>query len=495
MQKLNRLGKKRVLFLSIVLFLTIAPIFMRPSYAHLNNDGSAREKIEGGPSEYRFIAIATRKSNYGTHDWIADAALLVIQSSIEYRQNPRILDWLLDPYDQINWKVLDGIQRTNQRNGWFGPTKIRGSGLTNELWLRARRKGWFLYGTAFADKTVSSRKVDQTYREIGAYAPTEVFYMYNKRYFNAIGQHHIYIDGEGNLDLKNDKESRLAYLAARDAIEFLNKKHTLKQKSTGQSYDKYGSYEPAAFLIGMVAHFVSDLSSSPHTLPKLEYGAGYVDWYPEYVDYAHANWETFTDNQMDPEFSVPLNGPIGSLISRTDIRSLAYGLTLLGKRPDIAARDLARFTRNGFGDNFGHTLDYDPIYYSQNPADAPTSEKLIYKNVVKYTLKRAVLETANAILWVLMQVDWDKHGNTDDYDTVGRLIGDFEEVATEAVRHDPVPAAEIPNTMQGWTPFKPSTAGMTLSTSAVSMLVILAPLIAIALIPVAEKVLEVVVKN
>ncbi len=226
-------------------------------------------------------------------------------------------------------------------------------------------------------------------------------------------------------------------------------------------------------------------------MPKYIYASQDPNWTEEKVNTAqHYNGERFTDKQMDPEFSVQYNGPTTSLISRGDLFAMSLDLTRGGKRPDVAARDLARYTRNNDGNNFGFTLDHDPVFYSQTPNSAKGSEKLMYENIVKNTLKRSVLETANAILWVLMQVDWDKHGNTDDYDTVGRLIDDFEPVETEAVRHNPVPAADIPNTMQGWTSFEHSVAGMTLSANTVSMLVVLAPLIAIVLIPVTEKVLE-----
>ena len=470
---------------------------MRSSYAHLNNN---KEKLYTHTiepvSQYKFIENPTKGfiSNYGTHDWIAESALLVIKNSIEYYENTKILDWLLDPLDRIKWATLDAKVGVNQINAWFSTTQWSSTGLTNELWLKARRKAWFLHGTAFADK-IGTGQVIQTYAKVGRYIPTEVFRLYHEPYFNKIGFHHVHVDGEGDLVLKEDKESGLALQAAKDAIKFLNKKHTLAQKSTGQTYEKYGSYEPGAFLIGMVAHFVSDLSSSPHTLPRDQFASGHTSFDPEWVRNAHKNWEVFTDNQMDPEFNVLLNGPTTNIVSREDLYLMAYDLTLGGKRPDIAARDLARYTRNALGDNFGHTLDYDPIFYRQHPNEATGSEKLIYEAVVKYTLKRSVLETANAILWILMQVDWDKHGNTDKYDTVGRLIGEFESVATEVIQHNPIPAAEIPNTMQGWTPFKPSTAGMTLSAGAVSMLVVLAPLIAIALIPITEKSLEHILKN
>ena len=493
LQKLNRLGKERVLFLMIILFLIIAPIFMRSSYAHLNNNRDSRlEKVERAPSRYKFIKVPGRhESNYGTHDWIADAALLVIKSSAYYAQNKRILDWLLDPLDRLKWATLDKIKGVNQFNPWFSMTQWRNTGLTNELWLKARRKAWFLFGTMRPDL---SKGTNKQVTNIRIYLPTEEFVMKGK-YLNSGGKHYVYVDNTGKVDLNNAPEARFAMKAARDAIDYLNKLHTLKSKKTGQNYDLYGSYEPGAFALGMVAHFVSDLGSSPHTIPKFMFTVMHPSHTQDDQKWAHYTWERFTDAQMDPEFSVQHNGPTTNIINRGDLFTMSFDLSAGGKRPDIAAKDLARYTRNVDGDNFGGTYEYDPLYYSQHPFDEEASEKLIYERVVKYTLKRAVLETANAILWVLLRVDWDKHGNTDDYDTVGRLSEDFIPAENEALQHDPVPASEIPNTMQGYTQFNPPKTETTLSASAVSMLVVLAPLIAIALIPPAEKIIQQIVKN
>jgi len=125
-------------------------------------------------------------------------------------------------------------------------------------------------------------------------------------------------------------------------------------------------------------------------------------------------WESFADEfgKFDAEGNQP---DWTTYFLPSDLVYISTQLTDL-KDPSICASDLAVYSRNVNGTEIEKTLAYgnmvDPYYIDRYPKTS--INRAIYELYVKEVLKRAVKETANAILWVLRQVDFEKEGLNDD---------------------------------------------------------------------------------
>ncbi|TKJ20566.1 MAG: hypothetical protein CEE43_12110 [Promethearchaeota archaeon Loki_b32] len=487
------------MFLVIVLFLTIAPVFMRSGQAHLNSDRAPKlTDSETHPGYYNFLestltggAQKTKYSNYGTHDWIADSALEIVAKSLAYITDNRILNWLRDVL--IDYEHLDKQGYISSYRKYFTCTPkpvFTECGLTNEQWLRARRKTWFLHGTAFPDLPISGK--NQISPNIQKYLPDEVFKMNKIPWAAQSMRHHVWVNATGHLVDGENIEAQFALMAARDAIGFLNKPIRYKDEN-GQQHERYGQYEPAAFCLGAMTHFVSDLSSPPHVLKEYCWGQDVTPGVKSERDAAHSNIERFIDKLMDPEFVN--NGPDWMTLFRGQIFSDAECLGLTEKNPGQAAQDLAMYVRNTNGTNYGHQNRYDPYYFYKNPFQPP-APRTVYEDVMKYALKQAVWETARAILWVLNRVDWDQHGtNPDNYDVVGRLWNDPKpEEELEIPIYEPQSREDIQSElkdMTAWTTVNPPSSGGAVGATAVSAaLWSLAPLLSITILVISPKIWE-----
>jgi len=120
---ISKVRKKRVIFLIIVLVLIIVPFFMIPGHALMNNNTRRSPKrSEDHPGQYKFLESLdsrgrTKISNYGTHDWVADAALEVVANSYEVIIDPRKINWIRDV--SINYAYLDEQGYVGSYNKYF----------------------------------------------------------------------------------------------------------------------------------------------------------------------------------------------------------------------------------------------------------------------------------------------------------------------------------------------------------------------------------------
>jgi len=463
-----------------------------------NNKGSMVDIGEGHPGRYMFLESTyftgkNKVSNYGTHDWVADSALEIVAKSLKAKTNPRIVNWIRDV--SINYAYLDKQGYVGRYNKYFVASNEqywKKIGLSNEQWLRSRRKLWFLHGTSFPDQRVEGRS--QITTNIINNLPDEYFKMRHIPWANKGKHHHVWIDASGELVDNQNLEAQFALMAAKDAIKWLNDKIEYKD-TNGQTQERWGRYEPAAFCLGAMTHFVSDLASPPHTLKEYGWGQDVTPGKQQQRKNAHNNFERFIDNLMDPEFIESINGPDLKTLFGNQIYDDSKSLRLTEKNPGKAAEDLAMYVRNPNGDNFGHTQEYDPYYFYLDPKN-PKAPQSAYIDFMKYALKRAVWETARAILWVLNRVDWDKHGSDhDNYDVVGRLWDDPK--PTEPIglpRYEPQSLEGIQSELRdlnAWTTINPPSSGGAVGATAISTaLWSLAPLLSITLIAISPKIWE-----
>jgi hypothetical protein len=347
-------NKKRITVL--ILIFTVLPIitalFCVPEAKAVSNGGE--EKSSGGysPYVYRF------DTHYGTHDWIADSALRLINMSdnLQYRKS---IQWLFDtdlPLKDYDSYLTLGMG-SNYRPWYFSTDRDGGQWDANDpearrTWMVSRRYGNFLHGTLYPDISQAHINI----KDEDGVPRAEV-----KNFDITTGwgnfPHSVIWYWKDDLEIfrMDDPTGALkCQRAANDAIRLAG----------GNNPEERRWYEAGARCLGGMTHYIADLSSFAHVYKDYNwnpYDFGISDcghFLDEYTMYNLLTYFTTSDifPNGGPDWSLvncsnlrvenPITHKIGDLITVKDGKGTTDKLTHLIS-PELAAIEMSSLTYSG----------------------------------------------------------------------------------------------------------------------------------------------------
>lgn len=248
------------------------------------------------PKYYNFVEQTGEtycQSHYSTHDWIADAALRIL-----YEENSDDWDWIIDS------NTIDDENPQWPQNDEYGDS--------NKKHYPVRSYISFLFSTQMPDMNRDNVNNDPPKRQ-----PMEINLKYyegeiigndqhgtEKWVGNTDWQNYHWEMVEGNptpeIDTKKPARAHLcAYRMGRAAVDSLC--HT--ENENGQKTN-WAKVEAAACWLGVMSHYIADVSCPPHLLPAIgyiiqdgerievqHYESGYHTWF-EYQTGQKTLWDS-----------------------------------------------------------------------------------------------------------------------------------------------------------------------------------------------------------
>jgi hypothetical protein len=278
---------------------TIIPPFLVFSFGHSN----------GRKMEPKFNVFDWKK-HFGTHDWVMESALkLIWDSGIVENGGFReyISTWLYDPSLEIKFKNWEPM--------WFkfrytsSPLNLYKDGIRDKKqWLFIRRRFRLLHSTLAPDVATTSdtkenfagftlRNADVGTEEVikPALGANNLFLdtQNHKMFFIKIGDdwyNSEFIPGDHEKAYGGVLAMFCAYLSASLLVYSRN-----GQSGYPRKWTKFkGLYEPAAFFLGCMSHFITDLSMPFHVL---------IDYYSRHTNveqYIQNEFACYADIEKDP---------------------------------------------------------------------------------------------------------------------------------------------------------------------------------------------------
>lgn len=448
---------KVVLFLLV--FIIFPSIFMVDANAWKNMPVKINE-VPFGPEDYNFKEYdgwgTYKESHYGTHDWIADAALRLL-----YEENPSDWGWLIHEPSDVNpqWNSAYGTagkhnairsyisflfatqmpdmssDKKNEPIPKKHPVMISGDINTYEGEIIARNKGDPNTGDSWIG--TKSRFKQQQYRWI---------------------PFHITLEGEKFYLFTTGSGDNYKYLAPSMAKKMgLNAIRCLANSE--QISQNWAKPEAAACYLGIMTHYLADLSCPAHVLKptvntKTGVSKGY--YYLEYRDTEHKvecdhfingfhdsiEYQTEKHTTWDEDKGGPLgyNGKYCDYFFIVDMKRIGKGVKPIpsDKSPALCAIELAQKTivksyghidGSGYGNGFDkkglfvnedvyEKLDKNYVKFDSENRDETESiipNGLSYKEYfdkVEFILNWGIYYTACAMKWVLEEAK--KKNNAED---------------------------------------------------------------------------------
>lgn len=305
--------------------------------SNLGVDHPSTHQVEGyvlGKKGYQYSPIVyqfgnnkppgdTSAAHYSTHDWVADSALRRIAMSDltddESRSYKNKIKWLLDydyqdhnsetPYKDFDSMGLAKDPPYNVRVYQPGTRAWWPKGCLDKLnwdadpdenerkWLIARRYAQFLHGTARPD-------IKRPFVNSGKSVPAEESERCESDWQTKGSKvHHVWWEYSSYWDvcyLQNYPSSAhgayFAREAAADAEDYLNFDSGEYTVEDGSKHRVEGKFEMAAVCLGGMTHYITDLSSPPHTLGP---NSGSQPWNWK----SHDFWDDYADRTLKTRFT------------------------------------------------------------------------------------------------------------------------------------------------------------------------------------------------
>ena len=411
------------LFLILTLLIIGFSTFSTDSKAFKNAMYGPNSETPDKTEVYKFKDRTTgvfKLSHYGTHDWIADAALRLLQSE----SGTGSADWSWLIYDVLNtdpkWisSYGNGITHNTIRSymSFLFATQMPDMDPKKENKLRPHKHPQYIDLRKLEGEVIGNYKygtgvwVGKWYHQTFHWIAEPI----------GSGQY-IFIpkiaDGSSS-----QKAPWYAWKASKAAINCL----THKEQNKNGNYESWAKPEAAASWLGVMAHFIADLACSPHLIQLKE---GYYPASPDYHSWFEAQISKFTT------WDESLAGPKG-FHSRTNFFNIDMsivgedGNSIMPIPPYTAAIATATFSiMKSYGrldegglfvkkgdatqENIMNTWDWGEPGKERNSNIPIIAGGLTYKQYydkVEYLLNTAVYYTAAAMKWTLNEVKKENGG-------------------------------------------------------------------------------------
>ena len=411
------------MFLVLMLWVMGFSIFCSDSKAFNNAPYGPNSETPDKPEVYKFKERTTgvfKLSHYGTHDWIADGALRLLQSESLVGS----ADW--------RWLIND-VLNTNPK--WISSY---GNGITHNT-IRSYMS--FLFATQMPDmdpgKTskprphkhpqhIDLRKVEgEVIRNNKDGSGVWVGKSYHQTYHwiaVPIGGGHYRFDPKIADGSSSQMAPWYAWKASKIAIRCL----THKEQNKNGNYENWAKPEAAASWLGVMTHFITDLACSPHLIQAKE---GYYPESPKYHGWFEEQISKFTI------WDEALAGPKG-FHSRSNFFNI--DMSIVGQDgnsikpipPYLAAIETAQYSiRKSYGhldegglfvkkgdvvqENIMKTWVWGEPGKERNSNTPIMAGGLTYKQYydrVEYLLNTAVYYTAAAMKWTINKAKEENKG-------------------------------------------------------------------------------------
>jgi hypothetical protein len=418
-------SRKTKLFTFIVLFFMTISNLTGICFAFKNSPHKSKN-----PNDINDYSFDEKNSDYGTHDWIADAALRFL-----YEKNHSKWNWLLhDKYDTAPDITL---RRNPEYKDFNGRHNIIRSYL------------YFLLGTHWPDH---DHPPTLYFREEGEWICNGRYNLgswigethYHTYYYDVImsnkSQDNYKFIPKG---IKTNGKNRAYQKAPEYAIQFGDLAYRClshQEKNLNGKWESWAKVETAAFFLGCMTHYITDVAAIPHILKandmdplgnqKINYWAGkkFHEWYESNIDY-FTYWGSSRNSLLGA-------GPNDDFFV-IDLTKIGQNIASISPiDPDLAAVELSKTViMESFGEVGGGNLpknlyinnDHRRLMYDtwiDWEFDQRNSNREIIPNGLKYKeyfdkveklLIYAIFYTARAMLWVMNKVIKKTNMNTDKW--------------------------------------------------------------------------------
>jgi len=417
-------------FLFLTLLVISFSIVSADSKAFKNSPYGPNSETPDKPEVYKFKDRPTGAfllSHYSTHDWIADAALRLLQS--ESPSGSADWSWLL--YDVLNtdpkWisSYGNGITHNTIRSymSFLFATQMPDMDPKKETKLRPHKHPQYIDLRKYEGEVVGNYKEGS-----GVWVGKWYHQTFHWKAISDDSGHYIFIpkiaDGSSS-----QKAPWYAWKASEIAIRCL----THKEQNKNGDYESWAKPEAAAAWLGVMTHFIADLACSPHLIQLKE---GYYPENPDYHSWFEDQISKFTN------WDDSLAGPKG-FHSRTNFFNIDMSIigedvnSIMPIPPHTAAiltatysivksyghlDERGLFVKNGdtIQENIMDTWDWGEPGKERNSNTPIMAGGLTYKEYydrVEYLLNTAVYYTAAAMKWTINEVKKENKGrpNTDQW--------------------------------------------------------------------------------
>lgn len=409
-----------ILTLSLIIF----SVTCLDSVAFKNALYGPNSETPDKPEVYKFKERQTgvfKLSHYGTHDWIADAALRLLLSE----SGTGSADW--------RWLLYDVL---NKDPKWISSY---GNGITHNT-IRSYMS--FLFASQMPDmdpnkennlrphkhpQYIDLRKLEG--EVVGNYKDGSGVWV--GKWYHQTFHWKVISDGLGHNSFipkiadgsSSQKAPWYAWKTSKIAIRCL----THKEQNKDGVYENWAKPETAACWLGVMAHFIADLACSPHLIQLNE---GYYPESPDYHNWFETQISKFTT--WDENLAGPKGFHSRSNFFNIDMSIVGEdGNSILPIPPHIAAISTATFSivksygHLGEGglfvkrgdttqENIMNTWEWGEPGKERNSNTQIMAGGLTYKQYydkVEYLLNTAVYYTAAAMKWTINEAKDKNNGS------------------------------------------------------------------------------------
>jgi len=401
--------KKALIIVSLMWILLI--ICLSQSVGAWNNK-PIQKKLPNNIIEYHFKYSETEKSDYGTHDWIADAALRLLYSS-----TPKSWNWLIHDVNDLE------PDKTFMKNTAY---EVNGKHNTVRSYI------YFLLASQWPDFKAAPQplKIENEAEEIMNGIHNLRAWIGEQRYqtyqYWVIEEDDIVYFVPKTPNRHSGPFQYAPHYARRMgevAVDYLAKKDR-------DGKDSRTKIETGAFYLGTMAHYISDLSSPPHLLAQDE--GWYVGsekyhkwienqpgkfsyWNNEFAGPSEQMFEWDPEEVLGESFSEIIAIPPGDAAVLCSIHSLELAFGNINEEKGLLISDeFSGVITEGSGYYWEWSLDDKNSNLPVHPNYPNGITRKNFIDNIEKLLNLAVYYTACAMLWVRDEVN--KRGGMDPDD-------------------------------------------------------------------------------